>query len=181
MPDSAAVVALNAAVAVDCGTRTDAGTVRAGFELISVTVAPPAGAALASVTMQTLDAFAPRVVGLQTSEENTTAVVSPTVVLAELPLYAAVTVALPSLAKLAVVAAKMLVVAAAATVMEAGTERFAFVFVIVTIAPPAGAALVRVTTQLLDEFAPRLAGLQTNEETRTGATRLTVALAELLL
>jgi hypothetical protein len=35
--------------------------------------------------------------------------------------------------------------------------------------------------QVLDELGPRLLGLHDKAETKTGATRLTVALAELLL
>jgi hypothetical protein len=49
------------------------------------------------------------------------------------------------------------------------------------LAPPAGALFVNVTVQMPEEFGPRLVGLQASEETRTEATRLTVALAELLL
>jgi len=44
-----------------------------------------------------------------------------------------------------------------------------------------GAALVRVTVQVLAELGPRLLGVQASEETNTGATRLTLALAELPL
>jgi hypothetical protein len=81
----------------------------------------------------------------------------------------------------AVVAVKVADVAAAATVTEAGTVRVALLLVRVTEAPPAGAALVRVTVQVEEAFWPRLVGLQASEETRTGATRLMVAFAELLL
>jgi hypothetical protein len=81
----------------------------------------------------------------------------------------------------AVVALKVAVVAAAATVTDAGTVRTELVLVKVTLAPPVGAGWVRVTVQVLDEFGPRLVGLQASEETSTGATRLTLALAELLL
>jgi hypothetical protein len=35
--------------------------------------------------------------------------------------------------------------------------------------------------QVLDVFGPRLAGLQLNEETSTGITRLMLAVAEVLL
>jgi len=81
----------------------------------------------------------------------------------------------------AVVALKVVVMAAAATVTEAGAVRVAFVLVRVTAAPPLGAAWVRVTVQILVAFGPRLGGLQANEETSTGASRAMVALAELLL
>jgi hypothetical protein len=80
-----------------------------------------------------------------------------------------------------VVALNVAAVAAAATVTEAGTVSVVLVFVSVTNAPPAGAALVNVTVQVLDAFRPRLVGLHESDDTSTGATRLTVAFAELLL
>ena len=69
--------------------------------------------------------------------------------------------------------------AAAATVTDPWTAKLALVSERVTLAPPAGAAFVSVTVQVLEEFGPRLVGLHAKEETDTGATRLTVALAEL--
>jgi len=90
-------------------------------------------------------------------------------------------VELPSLATVVVVALKVAVLAAAATVTEAGTVKVALVFVRVTLAPPVGAAFVSVTVHVLDEFGPKLVGLQATDETNAGATRLTVVLAELLL
>jgi hypothetical protein len=50
-----------------------------------------------------------------------------------------------------------------------------------TLAPPAAALLVNVTVQVLAVDGPSVAGLQTTEETSTGATRVTVVFAELLL
>ena len=91
------------------------------------------------------------------------------------------TVELESLFTAVVVALKVAVVAAAATVTEAGTVSVALVFVRVTSAPPAGAALVSVTVQELEAFRPRLVGLHASDDTRTGATKVTVVLAELLL
>ena len=80
-----------------------------------------------------------------------------------------------------VLALKLAAVAACATATDAGTVRVALVFVRVTVAPPTGAGWVRVTVQVLEALGPRLVGLQTSEETSTGASRLIVALAELLL
>jgi hypothetical protein len=80
-----------------------------------------------------------------------------------------------------VVALNVAVVAAAATVTDAGTVSVVLVFVSVTNAPPAGASLVSVTVQVLEAFGPRFAGLQASDDTSTGATRLMVAFAELLL
>ena len=79
-----------------------------------------------------------------------------------------------------VVALNVVVVAAAATVTDAGTVSVVLVFVSVTNAPPAGATLVSVTVQVLEAFAPRLAGLQESDDTSAGATRLIVVFAELL-
>jgi hypothetical protein len=50
-----------------------------------------------------------------------------------------------------------------------------------TVAPPASAFDVNVTVQALDVDGPSVVGLQTSEETSTGATRLMLVLAELLL
>ena len=90
-------------------------------------------------------------------------------------------VALESVARAAVVALKVVEVALAATVADAGVVRAALVSVMVRAAPPAGAALVRVTVQVLELFGPRLAGLHEIDETPTDATRLIVVLAEVLL
>jgi hypothetical protein len=84
------------------------------------------------------------------------------------------------LAMAAVVALKVADMAAAATVTDAGAVSVELVLVRVTAAPPVGAAWVSVTVQVLEALGPRLVGLQASEETST-ATRLTVALAELLL
>ena len=81
----------------------------------------------------------------------------------------------------AVVALKVAEVAAAATVTDAGTVSVALVLVRVTAAPPVGAAWVRVTVQVLDEFGPRLVGLQTARKPARAPPELMVALAELLL
>jgi hypothetical protein len=89
-------------------------------------------------------------------------------------------VALWSVAIVVVVAVKVAVVAAAATVTEAGTVSAGLLLESATEAPPAGAALVRVTVQVEDEFWLRLVGLHVTEETSTGATRLIVAVAEVV-
>ena len=81
----------------------------------------------------------------------------------------------------AVVTVKFADIVAAATVTDAGTVRVALEFARMTLAPPAGAAWVSVTVQVLDELAPMPVGLQVNNETSTVAARFTVVLAELLL
>jgi Zn-dependent protease len=81
----------------------------------------------------------------------------------------------------AAVALKVAVVAPTGTVVEAGTDNELLLSVILTAAPPLGAACDRVTVQVLDPFDPRLVGLHTSDEMRTVVTRLTLAVAELPL
>ena len=90
-------------------------------------------------------------------------------------------VALELLLIVPVVAANVAVVAPTATVTDAGTVKFALLFVRLALAPPVGAGCVSVTVQVLDEFCPRLLGLHDKLDTNTGATRPTVVFAELLL
>ena len=85
------------------------------------------------------------------------------------------------LAMATVVALKLTQVAAAATVTDAGTVSVELVLVRITVAPPVGAGWVSVTVQVLEELGPRVVGLQMREETSTGAARVMVALAEVLL
>jgi hypothetical protein len=80
----------------------------------------------------------------------------------------------------AVVALNVTKVAPAPTVTEDGTVSTVSVLVTVTSAPPAGAALVKVTVQVPEAFGPKLAG-QASEDTRTDAESPTVAFAELPL
>jgi len=81
----------------------------------------------------------------------------------------------------AVFAPNVAVVALAATVTDAGTASEELVLDSAILAPPAGAGRVKVTLHAVEAFGPRLAGLHESEETNTGATKLTVELAELLL
>jgi hypothetical protein len=60
----------------------------------------------------------------------------------------------------AVMALKVAEVVPAGTVTDAGTMRVGLVLVRITVAPPAGAAWVRVTVQVLAELGPRLVGPQ---------------------
>ena len=80
----------------------------------------------------------------------------------------------------AAVALKVAVVAPAATVTDAGTVSEALLLASVTLDPPVGAFWVSVTVQVLTALCPRLAGSQATPETSTGASRLIVAVLELL-
>ena len=74
-------------------------------------------------------------------------------------------------------------VAPAATVTEGATVSVLLAFERVTLAPPVGAARLRLTVQVLEEFGPTLLGLQDKADTATDAdaTRFTLVLAELPL
>jgi hypothetical protein len=80
----------------------------------------------------------------------------------------------------AAVALNVAVVAPAATVTDAGTVSEALLLASVTPEPPAGAVWVSDTVQVLTELCPRLVGLQATPESRTGASRLMVAVCKLL-
>jgi len=86
------VVALKVAVVAAAATVTEAGTVRVALVFVSVTLTPPVGATCVNVTVQVLEAFCPRLVGLHANEE-TAGATRLMLVLAELLLYVAVTVA----------------------------------------------------------------------------------------
>ena len=77
-------------------------------------------------------------------------------------------------------AAKVVDAADGGTVTDAGTVSAGLVFVSVTAAPFEGAGLFSEIVQLLEAFAPTVDGLQTREETSTGASKLMTVLAELL-
>jgi hypothetical protein len=80
----AAVVALKVAEVAAAATVTEAGTVRVELELDSVTEAPPLGAGWVKVTVQVLEEFGPKLVGLHASEDTRTGVMRPTLAVAEL-------------------------------------------------------------------------------------------------
>ena len=80
----------------------------------------------------------------------------------------------------AAVALKVAVVAPAVTVTDAGTVSEVLLLASVTLDPPAGAASFSVTVHVLTALCPRLVGLHATPETSTGASRLIVAVWELL-
>jgi len=92
-----------------------------------------------------------------------------------------VTVTLCAAAKLPLAAENVAAVVPDPTVTVVGTVKAGLLLRTFTIAFPAGAALLRVTVQVLDEFVLMVAGEQVSVETRTGATKLTVVFAELPL
>ena len=81
--------------------------------------------------------------------------------------------------KAAAVALKVAVLVPAATANDVGTVSKTLLLASVTL-DPAGAFWLRVTVQVLTALCPRLNGLQATPETSTGATRLIVAVVELV-
>ena len=80
----------------------------------------------------------------------------------------------------AAAALKTAVVPPAATVTDAGTESNLLLLDSATLDPPAGAAWVSVTVQVLTALCPKLVGLHATPDTKTDAVRLIVAVCELL-
>jgi hypothetical protein len=78
------------------------------------------------------------------------------------------------------VALNVAVVAPAATVTVPGTVSEALLLPSVTLEPPAGAVVVKATVHVLTALCPRLVGLHATPDTSTGASRLMVAICELL-
>jgi hypothetical protein len=69
---TAAVVAPKVAEVAAAATVTDAGAVSVMLVFVRVTRAPPVGAALLRVMVQTLEELGPRLAGLHASEETST-------------------------------------------------------------------------------------------------------------
>ena len=78
------VVTLKVAEVAAAATVTDDGTVRVELLFDRLTLAPPVGAGWVRVTVQVLDEFEPRLVGLHDTADTKTAAAKFTVVLAEL-------------------------------------------------------------------------------------------------
>jgi hypothetical protein len=90
-------------------------------------------------------------------------------------------VALPLPVIDAVVTMKLTDLAPAWTVTDGSTVNAGLEFERVTIAPPVGAARVRLTVQMLEEFDPTLLGLHEMADTATDEVRPTAVLAEVPL
>ncbi len=80
----------------------------------------------------------------------------------------------------AAVALKVAVVDPDVKVTDAGTASEALLLASVTLDPPAGAVWVSVTVHVLTALCPRLVGPHATPETKTGASKLIVAVCELL-
>src|SRR5436305_5518820 len=160
---TALVVTANVALVAPAATVTDAGTVAAlRLLLASVTTAPPAGAAVPSVTLPVLPTPPNTAAGLTVTPISGGFSVSVTIL--DAPTHVAVMLACVTTVTAFVVTAKLALVAPAATVTAAGTvAAFVLLLVSVTTAPPAGAALVSVTLPVLPAPPISTEGFSVNE------------------
>ncbi len=173
-------VAAKVAVVAAAVTVTLAGTVRLALLLIKATVAPPEGAAPLKVTVQVLEPGPVREAGLQARPLKVT-VTGATSDIAELalpPLAVAVRVAVALAETVPAVATKEPEVAAAAMLSEAGAVSNALLLEIATVRPPAGAAALSVTVQVLVAREARELGEQLSAPTFTSGDRVMEAVFE---
>ena len=152
------VAIVNVFVVVPCATTTLPGTVASEvFELDSVTVVPPAGAAADSVTAPVAEDPPEMLVGLIESDASATgggggggAALTVNVVALLTPLYVAVSVPTVFDETLVVPIAKLALLAPCATGTDGGTLAAPMFDDSATLAPPAGAPAVSVTVPVDD-------------------------------
>lgn len=173
-----AAVAVKVPVVAEAATVTLAGTVRLVLLLVKATAAPPVAAAVLNVTVQVLVPAPVNDAGLQVRLLTVTGAFIATVELALAPLAVAVTVPEQSLEIVPAVAEKAAVVAPAATVTEVGAVRRVLLDESATGSPPAGAAVLVVTVQVLTAPDVSDAGAQANAVTVTGGIKLRDAVFE---
>ena len=173
-------MAVNAPVVAAVATVTLAGTVRLALLLLKATTTPPVGACPLKTKEQALLPGPVTEAGVHARLVKVTGAFSVIAELALPPLAAAVRMAMESLAMVPAVAAKVAVVAPAATVTEAGAVSSAELEERLTKTLPAGVAALAVTVQVL--LPPELsdAGAQASAVTFTGGARLRDAVCELL-
>jgi hypothetical protein len=170
---TAFVATAKVADVVPAATVTEAGTVATPVLLLaSVTTAPPAGAALNSVTVPVLAAPPVSTTGFSVIEESSGFTTSP--IALETPLYAAVMVTTVPVVTGLVVIVNVAVDAPAGTVTDAGTVA-AFVLLLVSVitAPPTVATAVIVTVPVLLAPPTRVPGLTAIEANAGAAIRTT--------
>src|SRR5262245_12979101 len=153
----------NVFVVAPAATVTETGTVAAALLLVSVTTAPPTGAALPSVTVPVLLTLPVTAVGFTVTRTKPAGGFSVIVEILDAPRDVAVMLTCVAAVTVLVVTANVFVVAPAATVTETGTVAAALLLVSVTTAPPGGAALLSVTVPVLSAPPISTEGLNVKE------------------
>ena len=141
-------VAVNVAVVLLAATFTEEGTVKAALFDDRATVAPPAGAGFASVTLQEVLALA-KVDAEHCRDDKLAGNCNVMVAVGDVPFRVAVTVALPFDVIVPAAAVNVAVVAFAGTLTEAGTVRTALLEDKPMVVFPLSAAFDSVTVQVL--------------------------------
>jgi hypothetical protein len=130
------------------------------------------------VTVQVLLAPEESVVGAQASVETDSGTVRAMEAVWELPLSVAVTTAVEAAVMVPAVAGNVALDEPAATVTEVGTDSSELLSDRDTVAPPVGACFVNEMVHVLASDDVSELGLQLKEDSKAGATRLSVAEAE---
>ena len=172
-------MAVKKPVVAAAATVTLTGTVRLALLLLRAMVAPPVGAGPLKVAVQAPVPGPVNEAGLQLRLVKVSGAFRVMLALALPPLAEAVSVPVASLAMVPAVAEKAAVEVPAATVTEAGAVSSALLEEMATERPPAGAAALVVTVQVL--LAPEFneVGAQTSAVTVTGGAKLREAVLEL--
>ncbi len=169
--ETVAAVAVKEPVVAAAAIVRLAGTVRLALLLARAMAAPPVGAGPLKVTVQALVAGPVNVAGLQARLLTVVGALKLIKALADPPLAVAVTVAVPVLVIVPAETGKLADLAPAATVTDAGVVSSELLSERVTTVPADGAALLRVTVQLLVPPELIVAGLQASAVGMVGAKR----------
>jgi len=162
-------------------TMTDEGTLRAPALLEIETAAPPAAAAFDRLTVQVEAPPDDRLPGAQPTEVTSVGATSEREAVWKVLSKLAVTVAVRSVEMVPAVAVKPAEVAPEGTVTDSGTLSAPTLLFSETTAPPAPAALDKVTVQADVPAGDKLVGAQLSPLTTVGAASEMVAVWEVLL
>jgi hypothetical protein len=174
------MVALNVCSVFPAVMAMLAGTVMSGeLEMSATEVLVSAG--WDNVAVHRLVAPDMTPVGLHVIEATVTGEAREIVADCEDPLYAAITEPLWFAANTPACRVNTPELDPAAIASDDGADRMLFTTDRTMLTPPAGAFLLRVTVQLLEDDGPSVAGTQTSEDTNTGATRPMLVFAVLPL
>lgn len=167
-------------VLAPAANATEDGAVRTALPFESATDAPAAGAATERVTVQLAEAPEASVAGEQERDDTARTGETDRLTVLDVPLSAAVRVAVWPDTTVAAVAVNDAVLDPAGTVMDAGTTIAALLDESATVRPPVGAAADNATLQAVVDPDVRLVEPHCREDKdTTGAATVNVAFREL--